>query len=76
MPRPPAVQAPLTNRTFLTTSRSRGYRSKSVAREGGRGKGGGGEGEVSRQELDNGEKPGLKTSQCRKGYEMGAENGI
>lgn len=37
--RPATVQAPLTNRTFLTTSRSRGYHSKSIAREEGRGKG-------------------------------------
>lgn len=31
--RPAAGQAPLTNRTFLTTSRSLGYHSKSIARE-------------------------------------------
>lgn len=61
---PATAQAPLTNRTFLTTSRSLGYHSTSIAREGrgaeakGKGREGGGKGraKVSRQELDKGER--------------------
>lgn len=60
--RPATVQAPLTNRTFLTTSRSLGYHSTSIAREEGRGKGGKVRAKVSRQE---GKTRG-QTSQCRK----------
>lgn len=63
--RPATVQAPLTNRTFLTTSRSLGYHSKSIAREDGRGKGGKVRAKVSKQELDKGKTRG-QTSQCRK----------
>lgn len=59
---PATAQAPLTNRTFLTTSRSLGYHSTSIAREGrgaeakGRGREGGGKvrAKVSRRELDKG----------------------
>lgn len=47
--RPAAAQAPLTNRTFLTTSRSLGYLSKSIARKGEQRQ----RGKVSRQEVDN-----------------------
>lgn len=62
--RPATVQAPLTNRTFLTTSRSLGYHSKSIAREEGRGKGGKVRAKVSKQELYKG-KTRDQTSQCR-----------
>ena len=58
--RPATVQAPLTNRTFLTTSRSLGYHSKSIARKEGRGKGGKVRAKVSKEELEKREKPGLK----------------
>lgn len=63
--RPATVQAPLTNRTFLTTSRSLGYHSKSIAREEGRGKGGKVRAKVSKQELEKG-KTRDQTSQCSK----------
>lgn len=70
--RPAIVQTPLTNRTFLTRSRSLGYHSKSIAREEGRGKGGGGA-KVSRQELEKGKNQGSNKS-VQNGYEMDAEN--
>lgn len=82
---PATAQAPLTNRTFLTTSRSLGYHSTSIAREGGaeakeRGREGGGKvrAKVSRQELDKGgrEKNRGQTSQVQKGYEMEAKDDI
>lgn len=56
--RPATVQAPLTNRTFLTTSRSLGYRSTSVARERkAEAEGGEVRAKVSKQRK---EKPGVK----------------
>ena len=72
--RPATVQAPLTNRTFLTTSRSLGYHSKSIAREEGRGKGGKVRAEVSREELDKEKTKGSNKS-VQKDYEMEAKNG-
>lgn len=58
--RPATVQAPLTNRTFLTTSRSLGYHSKSIAREEGRGRGGRGQGKGQQTGIRERKKPGVK----------------
>lgn len=71
--RPATVHGPLTNRTFLTTSRSLGYHSKSIAREEGRGKGGKVRAKVSKQELDKRKNQGSNKS-VQKGYEMEAKN--
>ncbi|KAK5883208.1 hypothetical protein CesoFtcFv8_019566 [Champsocephalus esox] len=66
----PTVQAPLTNRTFLTTSRSLGYPSKSIAQRGSTGGRGQGKGQ---QELDQRENQGSNKS-VRKGYKMEAKD--
>lgn len=87
---PATAQAPLTNRTFLTTSRSLGWHSASIAREeeqrqkkGGREEGKGSGAKVSRQELDKGKKNkwkkhntnwGVKQFGCGEGYEMEAKD--
>lgn len=71
---PPAVQAPLTNRTLLTTSRSLGY-SRSVARREGRGQRS--EVRVSRQQLEERKKKGSnKDREVQNGYKMEARNEI
>lgn len=77
---PATAQAPLTNRTFLTTSRSLGWHSASIAREEGqRQKKGGREGrkgsgaKVSRQELDKGKKEMKKITQTGGSNNSGAE---
>lgn len=82
MPRPEEAAGhrpdpPLTKRTFLTTSRSLGYHSKSIAkRRKAEAKGGTGQGKrskVSKQELEK-RKPWGQTGQCKKRLREGSKN--